>query len=309
MSAITSALQYVRRSRAYAHAHASVHGSLRTAARSLNYDIVWRTFYNGIPHLEEIPDDVWTVRSSMAGVTVDRARCQQTVAELVETARTDGFSPPLESEQAGRYFTENSSFGLRDGAVLWGFLRRLRPKRVIELGSGYSTMLIAEALGANDAGGVEARHIVIDPYAGVLLGGISRRFELVRRSVTEVESELFADLREKDVLFVDTTHTVKVGGDVTCIVLELLPRLAAGVLVHFHDVFLPYEYPRRFFELGYNWAEQYLLQAFLQFNRSFEVIAPLHQLAVEVPSAFEGLDELAPQASKECASFWVRKTA
>jgi hypothetical protein len=293
----------------YAQTHASIHRWVRTAARSLNYDIVWRTFYNGIPHLEEIPDDVWTRRSAMAGVALDLKRCRRTVAELVELALTAGFSPPLEPPQERRYFTENGSFGLRDGAVLWGLLRRLRPTRVIELGSGYSTMLIAEALGANDASGIEARHVVIDPYPGEALDVISRQYELIRRSVTDVENDRFAELREDDVLFVDTTHTVKVGGDVAQVVLELLPLLDAGVFVHFHDVFLPYEYPRRFFELGYNWTEQYLLQAFLQFNETFEVVAPLHQLAVEDESVFAALDGLSPTASRECASFWIRKTA
>jgi hypothetical protein len=289
--------------------HDSVHRCVRAVARSLNYDIVWKTFYNGVPQLDEIPEDVWMRRSSMSAVVVDQDQCRRAVSEFVGVALKDGFSPPLVAERSGDYFTENGSFGLRDAAVLWGTLRVLRPKRVVELGSGYSTMLIAEALRANDAEGSSARHLVIDPYPQeALLEGISRRFELIPRSVTEIGRGTFVELRGNDVLFVDTTHTVKVGGDVNFVVLDVLPALHTGVHVHFHDIFLPYEYPRRFFELGFNWAEQYLLQAFLQFNRDFEVLAPLHQIAMEEEAAFEVLDSISPDAAKECASFWVRRT-
>jgi hypothetical protein len=149
---------------------------------------------------------------------------------------------------------------------------------------------------------------VIDPFPQIqLIGGIARPFELLKRSVTDVSITQFEELAANDVLFIDTTHTVKVGGDVAFLMLDVLPTLRVGVHVHFHDIFLPYEYPRRFFELGYNWAEQYVLQAFLQFNTKFEVLAPLHFLAVEGGAAFRRLDSLAPGSSKECGSFWIRR--
>jgi Methyltransferase domain len=288
--------------------HGLGHHCIRTVARSLNYDIVWRTFYNGVPHLDEIPADVWARRSSMSGVAIDRERSRLAVEELIRFALDDGFSPPPMTEQRGTYFTENGGFGLRDAAVLWGMLRRLKPRRVIEVGSGYSTMVIAAALDTNDLASEPAQHLVIDPFPQVdLIGGIARPFELVRRSVTDVRIPQFEELAADDVLFVDTTHTVKVGGDVTFLILDVLPALRAGVHVHFHDIFLPCEYPQTFFELGYNWAEQYLLQAFLQFNTEFEVLAPLHLLAVERAAVFSRLDATAPSSSRECGSFWIRR--
>jgi hypothetical protein len=298
----------IRTWRAYRALHGFAHHCIRTVARSLNYDILWRTFYNGVPHLDEIPPEVWTRRSSMSGVALEGERWRQTVEELIGIAFDDGFSPPTTTEQGGIYFAENGSFGLRDAAVLRGMLRRLKPRRVIEVGSGYSTMVIAAALGANDLEGERARHLVIDPYPQVdLVGGVARPFELLKRSVTDVHIPQFEELAANDVLFVDTTHTVKVGGDVTFVILDVLPALRAGVHVHFHDIFLPYEYPRTFFELGYNWAEQYVLQAFLQFNNEFEVVAPLHLLAVEGGAAFSRLDTTAPGSSRECGSFWIRR--
>jgi hypothetical protein len=294
----------------YRALHGLTHRSIRTVARLLNYDIVWRTFYNGVPHLDEISDDVWLRRSTMSGVILDSEQCRRTVEELIGIVLDDGFSPPPTTEQRGEYFTENGSFGLRDAAVLWGMLRQLKPRRVIELGSGYSTLVIAAALGSNDLEGEPARHLVIDPFPRVdLIQGVARPLELVTRSVTDVHIPEFEELAAKDVLFVDTTHTVKVGGDVTFLILDVLPVLRAGVHIHFHDIFLPYEYPRDFFEMGYNWAEQYILQAFLQFNAEFEVLAPLHLLATERGAVFRRLNETAPGSSKECASFWIRRIA
>jgi hypothetical protein len=169
-------------------------------------------------------------------------------------------------------------------------------------------MVIAAALGANDPEGEPARHLVIDPFPQFdLIGGIARPFELVEGSVTNVHLSEFEKLAANDILFVDTTHTVTVGGDVTFLILDVLPALRPEVHVHFHDIFMPYEYPRTFFEQGYNWAEQYLVQAFLQFNAEFEVLAPLHLLAVEREAAFRRLDMTAPRSSRDCGSFWIRR--
>ena len=92
-------------------------------------------------------------------------------------------------------------------------------------------------------------------------------------SATDLPLELFSELGAGDILFVDTTHVVRLAGDVNFVVLDVLPRLQEGVIVHFHDIFLPWEYPRPWLtEMGYYWTEQYLLQAFLAYNREFEVL-------------------------------------
>ncbi len=111
-----------------------------------------------------------------------------------------------------------------------------------------------------------------------------------------------------DILFVDTTHTVKIGSDVNFIVLDVLPRLAPGVIVHFHDIFLPFEYPRRWFETdGYLWAEQYLLQAFLAFNTAFEVLVPAQALARDQA---ERLRRVVPRMDPAASpgAFWLQRT-
>ena len=124
----------------------------------------------------------------------------------------------------------------------------------------------------------------------------------------DVPLDVFTALESGDVLFVDTTHTVKLDSDVNRIVLDVLPALAPGVLVHVHDIFLPYEYPRRWLEeSGFFWAEQYLLQAFLADNPRFEVLAATFALCRDRP---EAMARLAPtwQPGAEASAFWLRTT-
>jgi hypothetical protein len=177
-------------------------------------------------------------------------------------------------------------------------VRRLRPARVVELGSGFSTLALRAALEANGDG----EHRGFDPY--------TRHDFVAKVAAQDVPTEEFAALRAGDVLFVDTTHVVKTGGDVNRIVLDVLPALAAGVVVHFHDIWLPYEYHRDLVAvLGANWSEQYLLQAFLSGNPEWEVVLANAALARErrdaVRAAFPDWD---PDREYP-TGFWLRKVA
>jgi hypothetical protein len=181
---------------------------------------------------------------------------------------------------------------------------------VLELGSGYSSLVISRALARNRAEGHEGRHVVCDPYPSPVLDSRPGEFDVERLRAEELSSDRFAELGRGDVLFVDTSHTVKVGGDVTRIVLEFLPQLRPGVLVHVHDVFLPFEYPRALVrDGGLFWQEQYLLHAFLAFNGGFEVVLPLHALLRERPEALrEALPGLRTTGHPLASGFWLRRT-
>jgi len=123
----------------------------------------------------------------------------------------------------------------------------------------------------------------------------------------DIAPEVFASLGDGDVLFVDTTHTVKLDSDVNRIVLDVLPTLSPGVLVHVHDIFLPYEYPREWPEVsGFHWAEQYLLQAFLACNRDFEVLVGTYALCRD---RREAMSRLAPtwRDGASASAFWMRR--
>jgi hypothetical protein len=173
------------------------------------------------------------------------------------------------------YDPANEGFGPLDAATLYAFVRERRPKRIIEIGSGNSTLVTAAALRANaDVDPGQAAHFTcIEPYLPPYLReGVAGVSEVIEKPLQDVSLELFTSLQAGDILFIDSTHVVSFGSDVVYEYLTILPALASGVLVHIHDIFLPSDYPEpwlkkhRFF-----WNEQYLLEAFLSMNPSYRV--------------------------------------
>jgi hypothetical protein len=250
------------------------------------YDLVRRSYDSPIPYLDELPDDIFERRSSLAGgieLNVERgietieSELALFVAEL--DFPIDGPVPP------GQFFLRNQNYQSVDAELLYSMLRARRPGRVMELGSGYTTLLIGLAARRNAEQGAAIEHVAYDPYPRrEVLGDLPPPSRLEPVSALDVPLEEFGRLQAGDVLFVDTTHTVKLGSDVNYIVLDVLPSLAPGVIVHFHDVFLPWEYPRVWLEkMRYFWGEQYLLQAFLAFNDAFEVLLPAKAIAWQYP--------------------------
>jgi hypothetical protein len=151
-------------------------------------------------------------------------------------------------------------------------LRELKPRRMIEVGSGYSSLLAADINHRFLASGIDLR--CIEPYPPPFLrlpiAGITA---LIESRVEEVGLALFASLGRGDVLFIDSSHVVKTGSDVNYLIFEVLPRLGPGVVVHFHDIFLPNEYPKDWvLDEGRSWNEQYVVRALLMDSRRFKVI-------------------------------------
>jgi len=163
----------------------------------------------------------------------------------------------------------NNIFDEIDPYVYYGMIRHFRPKTVLEVGSGWSTRLAARAALKNG----DTRLVSIEPYPDSLLkAGFPGLHSLIEQKVEDVDLSVFQQLDENDILFIDTSHVVRTGGDVNYLYLEVLPRLHKGVVVHIHDIFFPEEYPRWWItERFLFWNEQYLLQAFLAFNSHFKV--------------------------------------
>jgi hypothetical protein len=273
------------------------------------YDIVERNFYSPVPNLDLLPEDIWERRSRLGGVDL---RTEQAI-ELIEgelapfiaemDVAIDGPAPP------GTFFLRNENYESVDAELLYAFVRARKPRRVVELGSGFTTLLIGEAARRNLAEGATIEHLAFDPFPRAQILGEQPPPPTVFEPLpaTEVPLNRLEELEAGDILFVDTTHTVKLGSDVNHIILDVLPALAPGVLVHFHDIFLPFEYPRVWFEkMDYFWAEQYLLQAFLAFNDSFEVVIPAGAVAREHA---ERLDAVVPSFTpgRRPGAFWLTR--
>jgi Methyltransferase domain len=277
----------------------------RSTAERLGLQVVLKTYYSPIPDLAQLPEQVWQARDPLRGIAFDldaqMAFVESDLAPLISGLRWGGGLVPEHSYDPG-----NDSYPLADARVLYAMVRHLRPSRIVELGSGQTTRVMAQACRENERDGSPARLCAFDPFPTAVDDTLPGLTELVRTKAQEVPDDVFTELQAGDVLFVDTTHTVKIDSDVNHIVLRVLPLLADGVIVHVHDIFMPYEYPRFFFQdFALYWAEQYLLQAFLAFNSSFEVLCAVHALVREQGSRMVAAGAL--DRGEIGSSFWIRR--
>jgi hypothetical protein len=277
---------------------------LRAGAARVGFDVVLKTFYSPIPEVNRLPTGWFDRAADMPGVDLRLdAQLERLVAELLEPMAE--FTPPERpTADPHRYAVANPSYGRLDASVLYATVRALAPRRIVELGSGHSTLVTAEAI---RKGGSDTRLEVYDPYAAVVRPDLPGLTALHAVPAQEVSLSVFDALGAGDILFVDTTHTVKAGSDVNRIVLEVLPRLASGVVVHLHDIFIPFEYPRVWLEdFGLYWSEQYLVQAFLAMNPGYEVLWASAALArLRQPALAKALPPGVPP--EDGSAFWIRR--
>lgn len=209
----------------------------------------------------------------------------------------------------GEFRWDNGTYFWYDAQFLYSIVRHTRPKRILEIGSGNSTLVVRHALAANRAADPAATcvHTCVEPYEMPWLERCGA--EVVRARVETLDPSYFAALDAGDILFVDSSHMVRPQGDVLFEILQILPRLRPGVLVHVHDIFTPRDYPHSWvFDKHLFWNEQYVLEAFLSMNDAFEVVAALHHLAVSHPDALKAALPLAPTTGETRPSgFWFRR--
>jgi 2-polyprenyl-3-methyl-5-hydroxy-6-metoxy-1,4-benzoquinol methylase/predicted O-methyltransferase YrrM len=205
------------------------------------------------------------------------------------------------------YYAINDQYPPLDAWVLEGLLRHLAPKRMIEIGSGFST-LISASVNRDHLDG--SMHLTcIEPYPReFLIAGVPGVSELRVEKVQDTPLDVFAELGDGDALFVDTSHTVKTGGDVTWIFQEIVPRLAPGVFVHVHDIFLPGDYPEPWVMEGWGWNEMYLVRAFLTFNDQFEIVWGAQYMLQRHPDdVLAAFPEQSRHAHRGGGSLWLRR--
>ncbi len=222
-------------------------------------------FYNPLTnHLElEKTRNWWAKASSLPGITIDLDKQAQALTEVCSPYLAEYRDEGLEHQALTRAGTSISGFGPLEGAVLHSVIRTIRPKRIIEVGGGTSTQIARIAADHNRDDEVEL--ISIEPYPSAALRS-TPGVTLIPHPVQSVSPSLFADLEKNDLLFIDSSHVVRPGGDVNHLVLEVMPTLREGVVVHVHDIFLPYDYPQHLLKHIFAETETSLLRAFLTFN-------------------------------------------
>ncbi len=258
-------------------------------------------YYSPTFAADDVPDQVWERRSPMRGVQFDLDAQLALLREVAEQGVALGETD---------FCFANSFYEHVDAEVAYGMVRRARPRHVVELGSGFSSHALAAACEANRGGGAPVRYDVFDPFPRAAAQLPAHGIDGVHTvAAQDVGDEVFDSLGDGDILFVDTTHVVRTGGDVNRIVLDVLPALSVGVHVHFHDIWLPFEYHRDLTAiLGFNWSEQYLLQAFLCGNSDYEVTLALAALVRERPTDVRSLFP-AWDGNTFPSAFWLRRTS
>lgn len=201
------------------------------------------------------------------------------------------FDPPAEgdAEHPRGFFWNNPAFTFADAMSTYAFIRQRKPALVLEIGSGFSTLASSAAIARNIEEGAEGRIICIEPYPKAWLREIPHVEEVIARPAQELDADWFNRiLDDGDLLFIDSTHVVKTGSDCAHLYLRVLPFLRHRLLLHAHDIFLPYGYPRDWVEeRSIHWNEQYILYALLLGNPSFRVLFGSNLLRHHRPNELE----------------------
>jgi hypothetical protein len=233
-------------------------------------------FYSPIPSLTEIARDDSKIFNTIPRIIPGLELHESEQLELLEEfCKYYSTIPFLATKQDGlRYYFENPSYSYSDAIFLHCMIRHLKPKRIIEIGSGFSSCVTLDTnqLFFNES----IMTTFVEPYPELLLSLIKakdkERISLIPTRLQDVQLSEFEALEANDILFVDSTHVGKINSDVNRIFFEILPSLGAGVHIHFHDIFFPFEYPREWIYGGRAWNEIYMLHTFLQYNSRFRVI-------------------------------------
>lgn len=251
--------------------------------------------------------DAARARAQRAGLELNDAYDLH-AAEQVELADVLGPKWAEFSKSWCRYNPKNSWYGLSDGAVYYSMLTTLRPKRVVEVGSGFSSAI---ALDVRDQELPNLELTFIEPHPSRLLKVLkesdNRSATIHRNAIQDVPVELFDVLNKDDILFIDSTHVSKSGSDVNWLFFRVLPRLKPGVIVHIHDIFFPFEYIDSWLTQRRSWNESYLLLSFLSYNDAFQIMffnSWIWQKRPEVVRRY-----LPEGTNDEPGSIWLRRVA
>lgn len=267
------------------------------------FHVTPKRFNQPIPDTRSLPETLWSRPSELVGIDMNESAQLNLLRSFSKFRHEYQHFPTEPTGEHNRFYLGNRLFDRTDALVAYCMVRHFQPGLVIEVGSGFSSLVLGQAAAKNGCTPL----ICIEPFPRDFL---RERFPglrtLIEKNVQQIDLEFFSQLKSGDMLFIDSSHTVKIGSDVNYLFLEVLPRLRPGVIVHVHDIFLPFEYRRDWVLDEFRfWTEQYLLQSFLTFNSEFEVLMANYYLnhyhQDQLKAAFPGL------SSWVGGSFWMRR--
>jgi predicted O-methyltransferase YrrM len=266
-------------------------------------------YFQPIPNMRRLDERTWDRRTAAVGIDFRDEAQRAVLAEVRACCEAEYRALPVaRTADPTQFAFDNNAFGPVDAEILYGMVRLLKPPRMIEVGSGNSTLLAAQAARANAAAGAQCDFVAIEPYPSRVIAAGVPGVKLRAVEVQSVPLEEFTALGAGDILFIDSTHVVQMGSDVVYDLLEILPRLRPGVYVHLHDIFVPAEYPRRWAkDFRWFWNEQYAVQAFLAFNSAFEVVWSSAHMHLEHPDLLEAAFASYDRKGSSPGSLWLRR--
>lgn len=235
-------------------------------------------YYSALPNLIELEKtkSVWAKKSQMPGITVDLDQQVDNLKTICGPYTSESLGNKVYHEGVAKKF--GPGFGPIEAQALHAVIRHYKPGKIIEVGSGVSTYCMMAALQMNEQEtGKKAQITCVEPYPSNKLQQMEH-IKLVREKVQTVPYDVFTELGAGDLLFIDSSHTVKAGGDVNYLFLEILPRLSPGVIVHIHDINFPYDYQTDVLKNFLHQTEVSLLRAYLIFNDKAKIVICLSQL-------------------------------
>jgi hypothetical protein len=248
-------------------------------------------YYSPIPSQKDLlryRESTDTSPDLLPGINLNEEGQRELVAKLQKLWGEAPWNSPGDPLHP-RYRPGNPAFGRADADVLFGLIGLYRPKKIVEVGCGHSSCAILDArdhFGLSPTTGVHLIDLDLSLVRSLLEGGSEENLELWEGPVWEAPPSIFQELDRGDILFMDSSHVVKFGSDLHFLFFEVIPRLRAGVILGFHDVFWPFEYPIPWLKEGRAWNEAYFLRAFLLFNRAFSVLVFTNWLLRRTPQGF-----------------------
>lgn len=231
-------------------------------------------YYSPIPAKDDVfayIKSIKTVKTELPDIKLNEESQFGLLNDYVEFYKDLPF--PEKQEPDFRYYYENDWYTYSDAIFLYSFLRKHKPKKIIEVGSGFSSAVILDTVDRFFSYRPEITFI--EPYPkrlqSLLRSGDEHHVRIIAKNIQEVPSELFSSLESGDLLFIDSSHVVKCGSDLQLLMFGILPLLPSGIFVHFHDVFYPFDYPYEWLKEGRYWNENYFLHAFLSYNCEWSI--------------------------------------
>lgn len=279
----------------------------------MGFHVTPNSVYYPVPDTSKLKEDLWSKRSELAGIDLNEQKQLELLSLFVSKFKNEyELFPRNRTDIPYEYYVDNLAFESVDGEILYCMIRQFKPRRIYEIGSGNSTYLSAKAVqkNAEEDRDYQCELVAIEPYPNkILKAGFPGLSNLISKEVQDVPLSEFEKLSENDILFIDSSHVLRIGNDVQHEYLAILPRLNKGVIVHARDIFLPAEYPKQYvLEHRRFWTEQYLLQAFLTFNDSYEVLWAGSYMHFNYPDRLEPAFSSYNREARRPGSFWMRRT-